>query len=1087
MVTLTKHRGFNKPDDEQLHVLPLYVLETTDEDDSFDGQCEKIESGSLEVLHHYPLEARMRSHPLIPEKKRKALAKKEKENLKLSPGRKRAVSPLGGRQSPWGSSSSATSTPKKPRVKKEPSLFSQDSNQSIPEGSQSSQGGSLANTPVKHDTQKNKGSIHHKTNAHINKQLSYDDLMAYSTQAGFTGLYESFWDYFYTNGVFPPSSFLSSYSGSKLSDSKKGNVSEDPGKESAVQLNSSVISQNTNTNSSSVSSSKSSTFTSADDRVPISGESGVISTQDHTNNIYNSEMNKYTSSNSGLSNPSDHSNIQTWNKMAANHMNIYSSEQRTGHNDKPLDLHKNGYIKYSQNDEAYGRDHESCSSQNEGIFCENKESSGQTNEKVQPENAVEAQIKQVCNLQSDKSKSYTDFPDSNIRSMHSDGMDKTEVQSSQENILEDNHSVDEEVLDLSSSGHLKDFKGQLEQLESGLKSEPSSHIDEPVDRNCKNQMNLDNAWLFPGKARQNLQCDNQSQIYPSSSGEPTAVQSKSNDTTNGGFKNTGSVNLDNSGTFTGKPYPGYPWYGVDKNISQNNQSNFGQHTGLKTNRSMENYAQQTRSETSSGVSSKLGVNTAGIKMDYNSSGNKMDYNSVGNKMDYNVFSSDQMEKRSKNSMMTDQINASNPGSENVPTVPSVINRIDNKESGTNMQDNKSIPNVPDNSVQLPSFSSSFEGQFRMQSNSNNSEASQVPESKSQDPASSESIKITNPFESPSKETDSQSYSFHAYNNENFPKNWFGQTSVNANGYSYVPNNATNVTEVKPNPDLSSPLHLLSEAVEIRSKDIQTKNSFSNQWQSQTVNQNKNSVMKTNFQSTYQSEIQNTFQNKANHQLSSPHQERAVMNEYKYNPDLLMCNEQSPLNTSKEPGMHPNEDSCMDPSVVKCEMEYNESAFRDPLVGGVAISLCHGAVLFEVAKRELHATTGLRNPNRYRPTRISLVFYQHKNLNNEDHGWHVYAKKLEDMKQARIAKMKEQRGMVDMEEIENSFKGGKKKKKKTEDEKEEEEVDFSKTSAAQYKYMWDCNVKYGQTQTTPTVTTKWINPEPMVSGPYQKWV
>lgn len=82
VVTLTKHRGFGKPDDEQLHVLPLYVLEETDETDSYHGQCEKIANGSLEVLHQYALEARMRSHPLMSCKKRKALAKKGERKVK---------------------------------------------------------------------------------------------------------------------------------------------------------------------------------------------------------------------------------------------------------------------------------------------------------------------------------------------------------------------------------------------------------------------------------------------------------------------------------------------------------------------------------------------------------------------------------------------------------------------------------------------------------------------------------------------------------------------------------------------------------------------------------------------------------------------------------------------------------------------------------------------------------------------------------------------------------------------------------------------------------------------------------------------
>jgi len=50
VVSLTKHRTLSKPDDEQLHVLPLYVMDDTDEFGSKEGQEAKMKSGAVENL-----------------------------------------------------------------------------------------------------------------------------------------------------------------------------------------------------------------------------------------------------------------------------------------------------------------------------------------------------------------------------------------------------------------------------------------------------------------------------------------------------------------------------------------------------------------------------------------------------------------------------------------------------------------------------------------------------------------------------------------------------------------------------------------------------------------------------------------------------------------------------------------------------------------------------------------------------------------------------------------------------------------------------------------------------------------------------
>jgi len=84
--------------------------------------------------------------------------------------------------------------------------------------------------------------------------------------------------------------------------------------------------------------------------------------------------------------------------------------------------------------------------------------------------------------------------------------------------------------------------------------------------------------------------------------------------------------------------------------------------------------------------------------------------------------------------------------------------------------------------------------------------------------------------------------------------------------------------------------------------------------------------------------------------------------------------------------------------VHYEATQNKEIFANRDMGGMAIALTHGSVLFECARQELHCTTPLKEPNRQNPTRIGVVFYQHKNLRFSSHGkrmWDNFVYKLCD--------------------------------------------------------------------------------------------
>ncbi|XP_074531646.1 methylcytosine dioxygenase tet3-A isoform X1 [Halichoeres trimaculatus] len=167
---------------------------------------------------------------------------------------------------------------------------------------------------------------------------------------------------------------------------------------------------------------------------------------------------------------------------------------------------------------------------------------------------------------------------------------------------------------------------------------------------------------------------------------------------------------------------------------------------------------------------------------------------------------------------------------------------------------------------------------------------------------------------------------------------------------------------------------------------------------------------------------------------------------------------------------PQQTPPLPPEEVKQEEVWSDSEhnFLDHNIGGVAVAPSHGSILIECARRELHATTPILRPNRHHPTRISLVFYQHKSLNEPGHGMAMW-----DAKMARREREREEE--AERMRMENGKGAG---DAELEEETGEEEEEAKRKM----------NVATRQAWTLPRDSVITMSPYALtqVTGPYNRW-
>ncbi|XP_077053259.1 methylcytosine dioxygenase TET3 isoform X2 [Siphateles boraxobius] len=183
---------------------------------------------------------------------------------------------------------------------------------------------------------------------------------------------------------------------------------------------------------------------------------------------------------------------------------------------------------------------------------------------------------------------------------------------------------------------------------------------------------------------------------------------------------------------------------------------------------------------------------------------------------------------------------------------------------------------------------------------------------------------------------------------------------------------------------------------------------------------------------------------------------------------------TPLSPPMAEGLHsrlpctPVSAQPLTPEVVKAEEVWSDSEhnFLDRNIGGVAVAPSHGSILIECARRELHATTPILRPDRTHPTRISLVFYQHKSLNAPGHGLQQWEAKMAE--KAREKEEAERLGLHDRSKAMDSD---------TESENE---------TCAEERHKFQVPTRQSLTVTRDGVVMSSPYSLTHVTGPYNRW-